>query len=87
MSLLNQLREAFHDHFGIRIEQPPVSKNVTAVESAAAISHVFDADAARHDLDHEIAMSGGSRPRLATNAVELGFDRQSFGRATAEWLK
>jgi hypothetical protein len=68
---LDQLREGFREHFGIFIEncnQP--RPDITRVESAVAISHIFNHDAERQRLKHELDMR--SEPLIPTNAASLG---------------
>jgi hypothetical protein len=68
---LDLLREGFREHFGIFIENRNRPRSdVTRVESAVAISHIFNHDAERQRLKHELDMRSG--PLIPNNAAGLG---------------
>lgn len=81
MSLLDQLS----GRLGAAIERRPApSPNIVKVETAIAIGRIFDADAERQKLDHNIAMRGG--PRIANNSAGLGRNGPGFLRTLTDWL-
>jgi hypothetical protein len=55
------------------------------VETAVAISRIFDRDAERAKINHEISMRGG--PRIQTNHFGLHGDSRSWFRTLTDWLK
>jgi hypothetical protein len=77
MNMLDQLRQTFREHLRIKIENRSTSRpDITAVESAVAIGHIFDADTERQKFQHELDMRGG--PRISTNDANLGRDQCSL---------
>jgi hypothetical protein len=85
MNMLDQLRQTFREHFGIKIENRSIPRpDITAVERTLAIGHIFDADCDRQKLQHEIDMRGLPIPHIATNEQSLG--RQSPLRTIIDWL-
>jgi hypothetical protein len=68
------MREAINNHLkllGVQIENrrsPP--KPGQQVESTAALASIFDADAGRQKLEHDLALRGGSF--IPSNADSLG---------------
>jgi hypothetical protein len=72
----NRVRD-FMELLGIQAEnRQPSQPGITQVESAVAISRLFQADAAAQQFQNALAMRGiGPRVRLDNNSAELGRDR------------
>jgi hypothetical protein len=78
------LRDFFLNALGVRIENNrPAMLDIPKLETAVAIGRLFDAECARHDLEHKVKM--GSVFRLPSN--DRGLGRQDDGRRRSDdWL-
>jgi hypothetical protein len=64
------LRDFFLNAMGVRIENRPAMPDIPKYEGTVAIGRLFDAEAARHDIEHKVKM--GSVFRLPNNDRGLG---------------
>jgi hypothetical protein len=71
MNILASLRQSFRDLLGVKIENDQVRPDIQQLESEVAISRLFQGEAMRHQLDHDIA-AGGYFRRLDDNSDHLG---------------
>lgn len=73
MNILASLRQSFRDLLGIKVENHQERPGIEQVETAVAVSRLFQAEANRQQIDHDIAMAGGIRRiRLDSNSRDLG---------------
>jgi hypothetical protein len=73
MNILASLRQSFRDLLGITVENRHERPDMQQVESAIVISRLFQGDALRQQLDHEIETGGGVRRfRIDDNSRDLG---------------
>jgi hypothetical protein len=78
MNVIASLKQSFRNLLGVKIENrherpdmQQVESAIQQVESAIVISRLFQSDAMRQQLDHEISIAGGIR-RVDDNSRHLG---------------